>query len=155
MLSDGRHMVLGDYDGPHHVWLRNAPPGQSLAYVIVRDAAIETRRQAAWRLDRRLAGASPSRRPAAFRPTPFQRRRLNLLLDILDMMQAPDGSPTSHEIARRLIYRNTTIGHGQEWKSSTERRRTLRLIGQARRLMNGGYRTLLRGVVKGVTKVSR
>lgn len=142
-------MVLGDHDGPHHVWLRNAHPGQPLAYIVVRDASIEARRQAAWRLDRRLAGAPSSQRHAAFRPTLFQQQRLNLLLDILDMTQASDGRPTSYEIARRLIYRNTTIGRGLEWKSSTERRRTLRLIRQAHRLMNGGYRTLLQGVVKG------
>jgi hypothetical protein len=141
-------MVLGDHDGPHHVWLRNISRGRSLAYVVVRDAAIETRRQAAWRLDRRLAG-TPSSQRTGFRPTLFQRQRLNLLLDILDMTQALDGRPTSYEIARRLIYRNTTIGRGSEWKASTERRRTLRLIGQARHLMNGGYRALLQGVVKG------
>ncbi|WP_443024487.1 DUF7012 domain-containing protein, partial [Sphingomonas sp. Ant H11] len=25
-LSDGRHVVLGDIDGPHHLWLRDTPP---------------------------------------------------------------------------------------------------------------------------------
>jgi len=149
VLSDGRHMVLGDDGGPHHVWQRHVSRSRSLAYIIVRDDAIETRRRAAQRLDRRLGGAPPSQQGGAFRPTPFQRRRLNLLLDILDLTQTPDERPTSYEIARRLIYRNATIGRGQEWKSSTERRRTLRLIGQARRLMTGDYRSLLRGVVKG------
>lgn len=149
MLSDGRHMVLGDHGGPHHVWQRHVSNGRSLAYILVRDDAIETRRRAAQRLDRRLGGAPPSQRAGAFRPTPFQRRRLNLLLDILDLTQGSDERPTSYEIARCLIYRHATIRRGQEWKSSTERRRTLRLIGQARRLMTGDYRSLLRGVVKG------
>jgi hypothetical protein len=31
-LTDGRHLVLGDIDGPHHVWLRDIRPGQPLAY---------------------------------------------------------------------------------------------------------------------------
>ena len=149
MLSDGRHLVLGDDGGPHHVWQRNGSRGRALAYLTVRDGAVETRRRAAWRLDRRLSGAPPSPRNGTFQPTSFQRRRLNLLLDILDMMQTPDGQPTSHEIACRLVYRNTTIGRGQEWKSSSERRRTLRLIRQAQDLMNGGYRSLLQGIVKG------
>jgi hypothetical protein len=142
-------MILGDHGGPHHVWQRNVARGRSLAYVLVCDAVIEVRRRAAWRLDRRLCGAPPSPRNSAFQPTPFQRRRLNLLLDILDLTQIPAARPTSYEIAHRLIYRHTTIGRGQEWKSSSERRRTLRLIHQARDLMNGGYRSLLRGIVKG------
>lgn len=148
-LSDGRHLVLSDTDGFHHVWVRDTLPRQPLAYVIVRDAAIEARRQAAWRLDRRLAGAPPSRRIGGFRPTRFQRRRLNLLLDILDMIHVTAAPPTSYEIAQQLIYRDLTIGRGADWKSSSERRRTLRLIGQARRLTNGGYRDLLRGIVRG------
>lgn len=151
-LSDGRHLVLGDLDGPHHLWLRDTLPGQPLAYVIVRDAAIEVRRRVAWRLDRRFAGAPPSRQHSGFRPTVFQRRRLDLLLDILDMLQSAAVPPTSHEIARRLIYPGLKVGRGMEWKSSTERRRTQRLIGEALSLMQGGYRVLLRGIVGGATK---
>jgi hypothetical protein len=152
LLSDGRHVVLGDIDGPHHLWLRATLPGQPLAYVIVRDPAIDARRDAAWRLDRRLAGVPAAHGHGALRPTAFQRQRLNLLLDILDMLQTLP-PPTSHAIARRLIYPAMTIGRGMEWKSSTERRRTQRLIGEARALMHGGYRALLRGTLKGATKV--
>src|SRR3546814_18596225 len=76
-------MVLGDEGGPHHVWQRHVSRSRSLAYIIVRDDAIETRRRAAQRLDRRLGGAPPSQQGGAFRPTPFPRRRLHLLLDIL------------------------------------------------------------------------
>lgn len=150
-LSDGRHLVLGDVDGPHHLWLRATRPGQPLAYIIVRDPAIEVRRQAAWRLDRRIGGAPPMRSAGAFRPTPFQRQRLDLLLDILDMTQTQP-RPTSHDIARRLIYPGMSLGRGMEWKSSTERRRTQRLIEEALALMREGYRTLLRGGVGGRQK---
>src|SRR3546814_6839953 len=115
------------------------------------DAFAACRLAARW-LCRRLGGATPSQQGVACRPTPFQRRRLNLLLDILDLTQTPDERPTSYEIARRLIYRNATIGRGQEWKSSTERRRTLRLMGQENRLITGAYHSLLRGVVKGGQK---
>jgi len=146
--------VLGDVDGPHHLWLRDTLPGQPLAFVIVRDAAIETRRSAASRLDRRLAGAPPSRKLRGFRPTAFQRQRLNLLLDILDALEGAHRAPTSHEIARRLVYPGMTLGRGMEWKSSTERRRTQRLIGEALALMHRGYRNLLRGTLGGATKTS-
>lgn len=147
MLSDGRHLVLGDTDGFHHVWLRG--PQRPSAYIIVRDAAIEIRRKAAERLDRRLAGEPPLRKRGAFRPAPRQRRHLNLLLDVLDMLTVPGRATTSYDIAQRLLYPDMTIGRGMDWKSSNERRRTMRLVGQARDLMNNGYRDLLRGVVKG------
>lgn len=149
VLSDGRHLVLGDVDGFHHIWLRDMHSMQSFAYVIVRDAAIAMRLAAVQRLDRRLAGAPPLRLPNAFRPAPRQRRRLNLLLDILDVLHEPVGAKTSYDIARRLLYPDLKLGRGMDWKSSTERRRTMRLIEQARSLMNGGYRDLLRGHLKG------
>lgn len=154
LLSDGRHLVLRDIDGFHHVWLRDTPPGAPLAYVIVRDAAIEMRRQAAWRLDRRLAGAPPLRKSGSFRPMPRQRRRLNLLLDILDLIEATGAPARSYDIALRLLYPDMAVRRGADWKSSNQRRRTMRLIEQARFLMRGGYRDLLRGTVKGVTKIS-
>ena len=113
---------------------------------------IEKRREAAWRLDRRLAGAAPRRQRPGCRPTAFQRNRLNLLLDILDMLQALGGRPTSHTVARSLVYPGMTVGRGVEWKSSSQRRRTQRLIDEARSLMNGGYRLLLRGESIGATK---
>src|SRR3546814_14429462 len=96
-------MVLGDEGAPQHVVQLRGSRGRSLAYIIVRDDASETRRRAAQGLDGRLGGAPPSEQGGAFRPTPFQRRRLNLLLDILDLTQTPDERPTSYEIARRLI----------------------------------------------------
>jgi hypothetical protein len=149
LLSDGRHIVLGDIDGFHHIWLRDVQPTQPLAYVIVRDAAIDMRLAAVQRFDRRLAGAPPLGKTNAFRPAPRQLRRLNLLLDILDALHEPGVTKTSYDIAQRLLYRDLKVARGVNWKSSTERRRTMRLIEQARSLMNDGYRDLLRGPVKG------
>src|SRR3546814_16019794 len=75
MLSTGRHLVLGDIDGPHRLWIRDPLKGSALAYVIVRDEAIDLRQAAVQRLDRRLAGAPPMRLPPGFAPTPFQDRK--------------------------------------------------------------------------------
>jgi len=112
----------------------------------VRDEAVDLRHAAAQRLDRRLAGAPPMRLPTGFAPTSFQRRRLGMLLDILDAVLGRERTGvTTHEIARRHVYSAMTIGRGNEWKSSAERRRTQRLIDEALALMNGGYRALLRG----------
>jgi len=69
-----------------------------------------------------------------------------MLLDILDAVLDRDRPAiTTHEIARHHVYPQLSIGRGNEWKSSAERRRTQRLIDEALALMNGGYRTLLRG----------
>ncbi|WP_375713674.1 DUF2285 domain-containing protein [Sphingobium sp. BS19] len=120
--------------------------GSPLAYVIVRDDAIELRQNVMRRLDRRLTGAPPMRPLSGLQPTAFQRQRLSMLLDILDAVLGHEGGRmTTHEIARRHVYRGLRIGRGDEWKSSSERRRTQRLIDEAIALMRGGYRRLLRG----------
>lgn len=145
-LSTGRHLVLGDIDGPHRLWVRDPLKGSTLAYMLPRDDAIDLRYAAIQRLDRRLAGAPPMRLPSGFMPTRFQRRRLSLLLDIVDAVGSHERTMvTTHEIATRLIYPRMTLGRGNEWKSSSERRRTQRLIDEAFALVNGGYRHLLRG----------
>jgi hypothetical protein len=145
-LSSGRHIVLGDIDGPHRLWIRDIIAGQPLAYVVARDDALPLRLAALQRFDRRLAGAPPAKTPPGIQPTPFQRRRLSMLLAILDaLLDSADTPPTTHDIARRYVYPGMTIGRGSEWKSSAERRRTQRLIDEALALMRGGYRTLLRG----------
>lgn len=145
--------MLGDCNGAHHLWIRDARSGQALAYVIPRDGAMIRRAEATRRLDLRLSGVPPGRCPGAVRPTAFQARRLHLLLDILDALLVPDEArPSTHEIADRLIYPRLAIGRGAEWKASSERRRTQRLIDEALALMNGGYRALLQARSAGATK---
>lgn len=144
-LADGRHLVLGDVDGPHHLWLRGDPDDGALAYVVLKDAMTELRLTAVGRLDRRLAGAPPARRLRGFHPSPFQRHRLSLLLDILDMLVPARGHVPSYAVARKFIYPAMSIRPGTEWKGSSERRQTQRLINEAFHLMHGGYRALLAG----------
>lgn len=144
-LSSGRHLVLGDSDGPHRLWLRAHLIDQPVAYVIARDASFELRLAAVRRLDRRLAGAPPGRLPPGFSPTPFQRHRLSLLLDILDLASPDEGAgAATYDIARAVIYPHMKLSRGRDWKSSAERRRTRRLIDEAFSLRDGGYRALLR-----------
>lgn len=145
-LSNGRHLVLADTDGPHRLWLRDTSPGRPLAYVIAKDASLDLRLAAVRRLERRLVGAPPAKLPRGFTPTDFQRHKLSLLLDILDMMK-DRGHPeaTTYDIARTLLYVDMGVGRGSDWKNSSERRRTQRLIEEAFALRDGGYRVLLRG----------
>jgi hypothetical protein len=146
--ADGHHVVLGDVDGPHHIWLKAPVGSASLAFVLPHDAFFQARCRAGTRLDRRLAGKPTGRDAPTWSPTRFQRQRLDLLLAILDA-RLSGLAPTSYDIAMRVIFPGLRIARGIEWKSSPERRRTLRLIDQAQRLMAGGYRDLLRGLVRG------
>uniref|UniRef100_UPI00313CC646 DNA -binding domain-containing protein n=1 Tax=Sphingomonas sp. OTU376 TaxID=3043863 RepID=UPI00313CC646 len=138
-------MILRDVDGLHRLWMRAAEDIGPLAYVLIRDDHVDLRHAAVRRLDRRLAGAPPARLPPGFRPTTFQRQRLSLLLDLLDAVLAPAAAYTSYELARKIVYSGLSVGRGAEWKSSSQRRRTQRLVEEAMTLMNGGYRTLLCG----------
>ncbi|MCC4232624.1 DUF2285 domain-containing protein [Sphingobium soli] len=145
-LSNGRHLVLADTDGLHRLWLRDTSPGRPLAYVIAKDASLDLRLAAVRRLDRRLAGAPPAKLPRGFMPTAFQRHRLSLLLDIIDMAKDREyPEATTYDIARALLYVDMGVGRGTDWKTSSERRRTQRLMEEAFALRDGGYRTLLRG----------
>lgn len=131
MLSDGRHIVLADTGGPHHIWLREICPGKPLAYVVPRGAAANARNVATWRLDRRLSGLPPGACPCGFIPTAFQAQRFALLLAILDAIQnAQKDRPTTHQIASTLLYPRLSLARGAAWKASSERRRTQRLIDE-------------------------
>jgi len=143
-LPDGRHIVLGDIDGPHHLWLRSNDPAEPLAFAIICDSLAELRHKAAARLGRRLLGAPPARRSQIFRPTAYQQYRLKLLLAVLDMVNVPGAeAATTQMVARTLVYPRMKHCSSAEWKSSSERRQTQRVIDEATTLMRGGYRALL------------
>lgn len=136
--------MLGDIDGPHHLWLRSDDPTEPLAFAIICDSLTELRQKAAARLGRRLLGAPPVRRSQMFRPTAYQQYRLKLLLAVLDMVNLPGSdAATTHMVARTLVYPRMKNCSSAEWKSSSERRQTQRLIDEATTLMRGGYRALL------------
>src|SRR3546814_272017 len=144
-LEDGRHFVFADDRAWHRLWLRTDRPGVPLANLILRDSLVGLRHEAAVRFDRCL-GDGPGPPPAGFLPTAYQARRLGMMLAFLDLLQEPGGAGvTSHDVARLIIYPRLSVGRGAEWKSSSERRRTQRLIEEARGLMQGGYRALLAG----------
>lgn len=136
--------MLGDIDGPHHLWLRGNDPAEPLAFAIICDNLADLRHNAAARLGRRLSGAPPARQSKSFKPTAYQQYRLKLLLAVLDMVNLPDGAAaTTYMVARTLVYPRMKDCSSAEWKSSSERRQTQRLIDEALTLMRGGYRALL------------
>ncbi|WAC25174.1 DNA -binding domain-containing protein [Blastomonas sp. SL216] len=145
-LRTGHHMVLSDGQMLHRLCLLTGPHGRRLAFVIPCDQLASIRLSASAALDRPPVNFASGEPAGLSAPTEFQRQRLELLRDILDLAVIPDGDRlTSHELACQRIYPGMTIGRGAEWKSSSHRRRTQRLIGEARAMMNSGYRALLAG----------
>lgn len=141
-FRDGRHLVVRDPGGHHRIWARPCRPGKSLAFLLPVDTDAGLRLAAAERFERLLRGTATGPAPPGWRMTPFQRLRLTLLLHILDARRA---GASHREIAMSLIYPKSATLTGAAWKGSPERRRTQRLIDEAVALMQGGYRSLLRG----------
>lgn len=141
--DDGRHLVMRSGAALHRLWLRGARAEGPVAAIIIFDAMTEMRLKAVSDLQR-AGSADGTDGSTAARPTRYQAYRLGLLLDILDLRAAALGA-TSHEVARRLLYPRQSIARGAAWKSSSERRRTQRLIREAEALVAGGYRALLAG----------
>jgi hypothetical protein len=140
--GNGRHLVLDDDEGHHYLWLPDPETAQRPAAMLPLDEAFELRLEVASRFYRRLDGRPAGPLPQALQITPFQRMRLILLLHALDF-HLVGASP--REIAAALVDPEAAALPAREWKSSALRRKANRLITDARALMNGGYRRLLRG----------
>ena len=139
---DGHHMVVASSDGIHRLWLREPRPSTSLAVVIPADHHFALRIAAVARFERRLRGVAYGHPPSEYRPTAFQRSRLFLLINLLD---AENEGASRREMASTLLYRNSVPMGRAEWKGSSQRRRTHRMIGEAKQMMSRGYRDLLLG----------
>lgn len=73
-------------------------------------------------------------------PSSYRRIKLTQLLNLHD---AFDAGASPRELAFGLVFPRLDPFAGATWKGSGERRHTLRLIAEARRLVNGGYLRLL------------
>lgn len=146
--NEGRHLVLGDGKKRHRVLV--TPPGsEGSGYFAPRDLWVRTRLAAIEAFDSTFPQSSHAKSNDLLLPSLYQKRRLTLLLNILDAMHRSDsGLATTREIAQTVVYRNTDLGRAIEWKSSSHRRQTQRLINEARIMVEGGYRWLLKGRVQ-------
>jgi hypothetical protein len=139
---DGRHMVIASPGGLHRLWLREIKPNASLAVIIPTDRNFAQRIVAVTRFERGLRGAVSGQSKPGYLPTAFQRNRLYLLLNLLD---AEREGASRREMASSLLYRNSAPMGRAEWKGSSQRRRTHRMIDEAKHMMVCGYRQLLLG----------
>ena len=137
-----RHIILGDPQGDHRLWLHGTDATRRPALIVPLDGAFELRVDVMLRFYRRPRGRPAGPLPRALQLTPLRRARLILLLHALDLRLAGAGP---RDIAATLIDAEEAALPAIEWKSSAARRRANRLISDAFALMNGGYRNLLRG----------
>lgn len=137
---DGRHVVLQDRSGAHHLWLREMHPAMGLAAVIPLDETVLLRVAGLLRLQRHLAGKIPGPIPRGWDLTARLRQRLMLMVRALDGHQA---QASYREIALALFGPSAVARY--PWKTSSVRGQTIRLVNDAVATMEGGYRKLLRG----------
>ncbi|MEP2726003.1 DUF2285 domain-containing protein [Roseibium sp.] len=140
----GRHLVIAGPRARHRVLVAQCAVPSPAGYLVAADGPLELRLAA---LSAFLAHPSRSkavRARAALKPTAYQAYRLQLLLAILDRLDQPSGAqPTMRQIASDLIYPDTSGGRAIDWKTSSDRRHTQRLVAEARRMRDAGFRALL------------
>lgn len=148
--GDGlRHLVFATPHGPLRLCIDNSPPDAGLNCVIHTDSLIAVRVAALQWFHNSMRDSPSHPGPNYLFPTTFQRNRLNLMLRILDYLAGNAGNPNPiREISQLIVYPRTRFASAAEWKTSSERRRTQRLVHEAKSLVNGGYIALLKGDVR-------
>lgn len=134
------HLVVARDAARLRLCLRLAPPRCGDCLIILRDQCATVRLAAATRFERITRGLRlcPDR---AASPSTYRRSRLVQLLAIHDALSA---GANTRDLAFGIVFPRHRPLVGATWKGSGERRHTLRLIADARRLVTAGYRKLLR-----------
>lgn len=143
VVDEVRYLVLAEAVGVHRLCLLgDTALDQPLIALtpMAQDAGL--RLEATQRLQRRLSGRSAGPAPRGWGLTGQQRDRLNLMLQAIDAWR----SGKSHrQIAVELLDPDCGALPASAWKLSPVRARTLRLVADGMKLMQGGYLRLLRG----------
>jgi hypothetical protein len=144
--EDARHLILQRAAFRHRVKIKSCLASDGSAFLIGADSKAATRVAA---LRAFLASGDRTVRCAmrsVLEPTSYQRYRLTLLLQILDYLeQAPPGATSLRMLAGEIVYARDLAVRSIEWKSSSSRRQTQRLVKAARQMVETGYRRLLNG----------
>lgn len=134
-----RYLVMGCGTARLRICLRRSPESKAGCIVLAHDALLPVRLRAASRYAQ--AAAQTAARTASAAPTGYQRAQFARLLAIVDALAL---GARARDIAYTIVFPRHTPLCGPAWKGSGERRHTLRLIGQARQLTDGGHLRLLR-----------
>lgn len=141
-----RYLILSDRLGLHRLLVIEPNSSTGHVYAIVPDSWQENRAAAVARFGRSCERKQPNAHPAGLFPTAYQRHRLELMLKMLDhLAETHQTDRAARSIAQHVIYPRHKLGRAIEWKSSSERRQTQRLLNTARFLAQEGYRELLKG----------
>lgn len=140
----GDHLVLADTGARHRLLVMASARLGGDNYLIPRDQSFPIRLAALDAFHCCVDGsAAPSVRNQ-LQPTAYQSHRFHLLLAILDALsRAPEGVMLK-DIAGTIVYRGLSAQRAIDWKSSSQRRQTQRLVVEARRMASHGYLGLLR-----------
>jgi hypothetical protein len=133
-------IILADPDGDHHLVTGAIDPAQPLAVLLPLDDSFHVRVEAALRLHRRLSGRAAGRIPRAHTLTLRHRLRLVRMVRALD---GRSSGATYREIADVLFESHQQSA--PEWKTSSIRAQTIRLVKDGQTMMHGGYLRLLAG----------
>ena len=141
---DKHHLVLAGADGRHRL-LVIASSQQSIGgYLVPRDGSLPIRLAALEAFHACVGGKIATAARHRLLPTAYQSHRLHLLLAILDVLgMASNGKVTLRDMASKLVYRGLAHERAIDWKSSSQRRHTQRLVAEAHRMASRGYRDLL------------
>jgi len=140
-FGDGEHhIVVGSGASRLRLCLREGRAPCPDCLIVLRDPNAATRLAAAARFERVTRGLRSGPDLAAS-PSSYRRNKLTQLLNLHDSL---DAGASPRELAFGLIFPRLPPFSGATWKGSGERRHTLRLIAEARRLVNGGYLRLLK-----------
>jgi len=139
-MSGGAHDLVLDHDGMRHRFRILSDDLRAPLVIQLAPVSSALRAASADAARRLIAGIGTAPAGSLMRPSALQHRRLSLLLGVLDMALA---GATTREIGASLVYPWLPAMRAEAWKSTSERRRIQRLIGEARALMDGGYRGLL------------
>jgi Uncharacterized conserved protein (DUF2285) len=139
--NDERHVVIAGDKGHHRIPLLDIRSESQLAVILPISVELALGLASAARFDR-LLRCVPTGHLWEYQPTSFKRNRLVLQLGLLD---AEVVGASRREMASALLYRNSTPMGRAEWKGSSQRRRTHRMIDEAKYMMAHGYRNLLLG----------
>ena len=140
----GQHMVVSDTRNRHRVLLAREPSPGIDGYVVPDDADLGVRVAALSQFHRSKEGAATKAHHRLLKPSAYKRYRLSILLAILDLLEAASPKQvTLRELAKALIYPGLKAGRAIDWKTSSHRRQTQRLVAEAHRMAVEGYRELL------------
>lgn len=142
----GRYLVLSIEGRFQRLLFRNYNSSHGVTCSVLTGPDFALRLAVLNSFNQALSGAGSGSSQICLMPTPFQQGRLNLMLRIIDYLnQEPARQAPVREVARRIVYPHSHFANAAEWKASSERRRTQRLIDEAKALTEGGYLSLLHG----------